>query len=72
MTAFVLWWDVDRGHGFARSEDGDVFVHYTAIIDGMHCHQWRDELNLLSGQTIEFDPVAGTIGTAAANVRVVA
>lgn len=61
MTARVLWWNVDRGHGFVRAEEEDVFVHHAAVEHGA---------DLRAGQAIEFDPVAGTVGTVAANVRV--
>jgi CspA family cold shock protein len=73
VTAEVLWWNVDRGHGFVRNDEGeDIFLHHAAIVDDEKAgHRWKDEANLLPGQIVDFDPVAGTIGTVAANVRVV-
>lgn len=65
MTARVLWWNVDRGWGFLRTvKDGDIFVHHAALED--------DATDLRRGALVEFDPVPGTVGTVAANVRVVA
>lgn len=74
MTAFVLWWNVDRGHGFIRTDEGeDVFLHHAAFIDDeLAGHRWRDEANPSAGQIVEFDPVPGTVGTVAANVRILA
>lgn len=61
MTAHVIWWNVDRGHGFARTEEGeDIFVHHAAVEGGG---------DLRRNEPIEFDAVAGTVGTVAANVR---
>jgi CspA family cold shock protein len=72
VTARVIWWNCDRGHGFIRTESGeDVFLHHTAIVDGRQAaHRWRDEINPGRGQLVEFDPAAGTVGTVAANVRI--
>jgi len=73
VTARVIWWSVDRGHGFIRNDDGeDIYIHHAALIDTEKAgHRWRNETNLLAGQIVEFDPIAGTVGTVAANVRVV-
>lgn len=62
MTARVTWWNYDRGHGFARTDGGeDIFVHHAAVEGGVDLHP---------EQRVEFDPIAGTVGTVAANVRV--
>ena len=71
MTARVLWWNGDRGHGFVRTDEGeDIFLHHSAVVDDIHAaSRWRNEANPGLGQTVEFDPVPGTVGTVAANVR---
>ncbi len=58
----VKWFDVKKGWGFIKKEDGDdIFVHYSAI-DGEGFRTLDD------GQDVEFDVVEGPKGMQAANV----
>ncbi len=58
----VKWFDVKKGWGFIKKEDGeDIFVHYSAITqDGFK--------SLDDGQDVEFEIVEGPKGLQAANV----
>lgn len=58
----VKWFDVKKGWGFIKKEDGeDIFVHYSAINeDGF---RFLDD-----GQEVEFEIVEGPKGLQAANV----
>ena len=62
MTGKVKWFNAEKGYGFIeREEDGDVFVHFSAIqADGFK--------TLEEGQAVEFDVVEGPRGEQAANV----
>jgi CspA family cold shock protein len=58
----VKWFDVKKGWGFIKKEDGDdIFVHYSAI-DGEGFRTLDD------GQDVEFDVVEGPKGLQASNV----
>jgi CspA family cold shock protein len=67
MKGTVKWFNDAKGYGFITPEDGtkDCFVHYSAIQGG------KGRKSLAEGQVVEFDPVPGEKGPAAANVRAV-
>ncbi|HHY59564.1 MAG TPA: cold-shock protein [Clostridia bacterium] len=64
MEGIVKWFDADKGYGFIQSENGDVFVHYSAI-------QGEGFKTLHEGQRVAFDIVQGSRGPQAANVSVI-
>ena len=61
----VKWFNGSKGYGFIeRSQGGDVFVHFNAIIgDGYR--------NLEEGQRVEFNVTQGQKGLQAENVTVI-
>ena len=59
----VKWFNADKGYGFISTEnDGDVFVHYTALED---TGEYR---KLDEGQEVEFEIVEGAKCPQPANV----
>jgi CspA family cold shock protein len=62
-TGTVKWFSDQKGYGFIeQDEGGDVFVHYSAIIEpGFR--------SLREGERVEFTVEQGQKGPAAANVR---
>ncbi len=62
VSGKVKWFDVKKGWGFIKKEDGeDIFVHYSAINqDGFRA--------LDDGQEVEFEIIQGPKGLQAANV----
>ena len=64
-TGKVKWFDDSKGYGFIETEQGDVFVHYSAIMTNVPGRR-----SLYEGQEVELDVVAGPKGMKAANVRV--
>jgi cold shock protein len=62
-TGTVKWFDVKKGWGFIKKEDGeDIFVHYSAINqEGFRA--------LDDGQAVEFEIVQGPKGLQASNVN---
>jgi len=64
VEGIVKWFDADKGYGFIQSENGDVFVHYSAI-------QGEGFKTLHEGQRVAFDIVQGSRGPQAANVSVI-
>ena len=59
----VKWFNATKGYGFiSTEEEGDVFVHYTALED---TGEFR---TLDEGQEVEFEIVEGEKGPQAANV----
>jgi CspA family cold shock protein len=64
-TGIVKWFNAEKGYGFISredAEDGDVFVHYSAI-------QTSGYRTLEEGQRVEFDVGPGKKGEEAQNVR---
>ena len=64
-TGTVKWFNDQKGYGFIAQDDGgDVFVHFSAIVDaGMGFR------SLTEGERVEFTVEQGQKGPAAANVR---
>ena len=62
-TGTVKWFSDQKGYGFIAQDDGgDVFVHYSAIVEpGFR--------SLREGDRVEFTIEQGQKGPAAANVR---
>jgi CspA family cold shock protein len=50
MIGKVLWFDVKKGFGFIRSEDQDIFAHYSKIIADPGEFRTLDQ-----GDTVEFE-----------------
>ncbi|NLP36161.1 MAG: cold shock domain-containing protein [Firmicutes bacterium] len=62
MQGKVKWFNPEKGYGFIEREDGgDVFVHYSAIVQ-------EGFKTLTEGEDVEFDIVEGSRGPQAANV----
>ncbi|UDM32250.1 cold-shock protein [Lentilactobacillus laojiaonis] len=60
----VKWFNADKGYGFITTDDGDVFVHFSAINkDGFK--------SLDEGQKVTLDVEDSDRGPQAANVNVV-
>ncbi len=64
-TGKVKWFDDAKGYGFIETEDGDVFVHYSAIVSNVPGRR-----SLYEGQEVELDVTPGPKGLKAANVKV--
>lgn len=63
-TGKVKWWSDPKGYGFITSDDdGDIFVHYSAL-------QMPGHRSLKEGQHVTFDKVQGPKGTQAAEVKI--
>ena len=62
----VKWFNDAKGYGFIKREngEGDVFVHYSAILGG----GFR---SLSEGQKVEFEVEQGVKGLQARNVSIV-
>lgn len=62
-TGTVKWFSPEKGYGFiARSDGGDIFVHYSAI-------EGNGYRSLNEGDEVEFEIGEGNKGPAAQNVR---
>ena len=63
-TGTVKWFDSKKGYGFIEreSEEGDVFVHFSAINE-------EGFKSLEDGQKVEFEVVEADRGPQAANVN---
>ena len=55
----ILWFDKKKGYGFVRNEDGDIFVHHSAMIKKFIPE--KDDL-------ISFEIVDGEKGKKAKNI----
>ena len=61
-TGKVKWFNEAKGYGFIETEQGDVFVHYSAIAsEGFR--------TLAEGQEVELEITQGDKGPTAENVR---
>lgn len=66
-TGVVKWFNDTKGFGFIqRSNNQDVFVHYTSIASNS-----SDRKTLAEGQRVEFKVTNGKKGLQAEEVRVV-
>lgn len=66
MTGTVIWFNGEKGYGFIRSNDEQIFfVHYTAI---RNSHSEYRTLN--DGDRVRFEHKNGVNGKYARNVRV--
>ena len=63
-TGKVKWFDDAKGYGFIETEEGDVFVHYSAIVSSVPGRR-----SLYEGQEVELEVAPGPKGLKAANVR---
>jgi len=62
-TGTVKWFSDQKGYGFIeQDEGGDVFVHFSAIVE-------QGFRTLREGERVEFTVEQGQKGPAAANVR---
>ncbi len=60
----VKWFDPRKGYGFITADDGrEVFVHHTSLVS-------KSVKNLVEGQMVTFDVVAGEKGPKADCVNV--
>ena len=59
----VKWFNADKGYGFITTDDGDVFVHFSAI-------QGDGFKTLEEGQNVSFEITEGDRGPQASNVTV--
>ncbi len=66
LTGTVKWFSKDKGYGFITRDDnqGDVFVHFTAI-------QKEGFKTLQQGQRVEFEVEEDVKGPRAKNVVVI-
>ena len=68
MNGKVKWFEPKKGFGFiTKDEGGDVFVHYTSILNP---HKVDGATILNEGDKVEFDEATGPKGPKAVNVRV--
>ncbi len=65
VTGKVKWFDDSKGWGFIETEQGDVFVHYSAVVSSVPGRK-----TLYEGQEVELELEEGPKGLKAANVRV--
>lgn len=64
-TGKVKWFSHAKGYGFIQAEDGkDIFVHYSAIMDGE-----PGKKTLREGQDVSFEVEDGRKGPQAVNVN---
>ncbi len=61
MEGKVKWFNAEKGYGFINSDEGDIFVHFSAV-------QGDGFKTLDEGQDVQFDIVQGARGLQAANV----
>ena len=54
----------EKGFGFIQGDDGDVFFHHSAVVDG-------DYDSLQEGQNVEYTEGTGPKGPRAEDVRVI-
>ena len=64
-TGKVKWFDDSKGWGFIETEQGDVFVHYSAVVSTVPGRR-----TLYEGQEVELEVATGPKGLKATTVRV--
>jgi CspA family cold shock protein len=73
MTGRVRWFDLSRGFGFIRPDDGtaDVFVHYGCIVAGETSSSGNGATAavLEPGGKVEFEVTEAPYGRQATQVR---
>lgn len=64
MKGKVLWFNIEKGFGFIKPEDGskDIFVHFSGIANS------KKFKKLEEGQEVEFEVSENSKGRTAANV----
>lgn len=64
QTGTVKWFNVEKGYGFIKTEDGkEIFVHFSAI-------QTSGVKALDEGQKVTFETQEGNRGLQAVNVQI--
>ncbi|MCY9787914.1 cold-shock protein [Nocardiopsis sp. EMB25] len=65
-TGTVKWFNSDKGFGFIQQDGGgpDAFAHYSSI-------QATGYRELVEGQAVQFDAVAGSKGPQAENITLI-
>ena len=58
----VVWFDNEKGYGFIKFEDKEVFVHYTSILDDSY-------KTLIKDEKVTFDLRQTEKGLRAVNVK---
>lgn len=58
----VKWFDQDKGFGFVSSDEGEMFLHQSALPDGVH---------VTKGTRLDFDVVDGRKGKQVLKARLV-
>lgn len=58
----VVWFDNEKGYGFIKLEDKEVFVHYTSILDDSY-------KTLIKDEKVTFDLRQTEKGLRAVNVK---
>ena len=64
MKGRVKWFSDQKGYGFIETEQGDVFVHYSAI-EGQ-----QGRKTLVQGQEVEIEVQQGPKGLNAKKVKI--
>ena len=69
VDGVVKWFNRKKGYGFITvtddSDDNDVFVHFSAIVDDDHDFKTLDE-----GDKVEFEIIDGEKGPQAGSVKI--
>lgn len=61
LKGTIKWYNAKKGYGFIESEDGDYFVHQSALPEGTILNE---------GDKVSFEPVKTDKGKQAKNVEV--
>jgi CspA family cold shock protein len=67
MKGVVLWFNIDKGYGFIKPDDGskDVFVHFSGIAKSENTNKLKKD------QQVEFAISENEKGRIAINVKVI-
>lgn len=72
MRGRVLWFDIGKGYGFIKPDEGvDVFVHYSKILAEPGEFRALQENDLVEFEIFEADRGSGVSKPQAKNVRVI-